>query len=306
MSESSRIGRREFVTGTVAVLGAAACSGRRSDDDSPTSEAPESAQVRSAATDVVRVASVRTAVEGNLLPTLIERFHGTSPLRVELSTGEQVYGRARAGDVDLVISHYGHRDAEQFVLDGLGEWPRTIFSNQMALLGPPHDPANIRGLVDLAEAFRRIAATRSPFVLNDLDGIHYLTEILWNAAGRPDRNGWMMDVHASKNAAIVRAAEKGAYVFWGLTPFLAAVNGRPLALEPLVLGDPLLQRMMVSVVVKPGSGRAVNVAGAAAFQDFLLSPSTQAAIRDVRYPSEQPVTWVPAGRHNRVAVLPKT
>ena len=48
----------------------------------------------------------------------------------------------------------------------------------MALLGPKDDPAKVRGLEDAAEAFRRIASTKSPFVLNDIDGVRYLTEIL--------------------------------------------------------------------------------------------------------------------------------
>ena len=69
----------------------------------------------------------------------------------------------------------------------------ALFSNQMAFLGPKRDPAKIRGLEDAGEAFRRIAKARAPFVLNDIDGIRYLTEILWNAAGCPDRTGWFID-----------------------------------------------------------------------------------------------------------------
>src|SRR5262249_33308342 len=128
MSDSHGIDRRQFVAGTVATLAAAACGGERSSapasDPGPGGPAPAPA-----APGVVRVASVRTAVEGNLLPTLIDRFHASQALRVELTTGEHVYDRARAGEVDLVVSHYGHRDAEAFVLEGSGEWPRTIFSN---------------------------------------------------------------------------------------------------------------------------------------------------------------------------------
>jgi tungstate transport system substrate-binding protein len=208
------------------------------------------------------------------------------------------------GKSDLVISHYGHHDAEMFVLDGLGEWPRTIFSNQMALLGPASDPANVRGLADLGEAFARIAQTRSAFVLNDLDGVRYLTEILWNAAGRPDRTGWLIDARDAKDAAIERASQLGGYVLWGLTPFLRLDGQHPLALEPLVLADPLLQRMLVSIIVKPGGVRRVNTTGASALQAFLLSPVTQAAIRTIHYPGKQVVSWVPAGRHNRIASLP--
>ncbi|HEX4455394.1 MAG TPA: hypothetical protein VH143_31255 [Kofleriaceae bacterium] len=272
--------RRELLQMSAAALLAPACA-RRSEPPATTTS------------DVVRVASVLTTVEGNLLPELVRTFAG----RVEISAGSDVYGAARAGKADLVISHYGHRDAEQFVLDGLGEFPRTVCSNQLALLGPPSDPAKIRGLADAGEAFQRIADSRSPFLINDLDGIRYLAEILWNAIGRPARDGWWLDPKQQKEDAMRRAAELGAYTFWGLTPFLRT----RVQLEPLVLADPLLQRLMVSVVV-----RGANVDGAHALQDHLLAPATQARIRTTRYPSDQHICWVPAGRHNRTAILPKT
>ncbi len=280
---------------TATVLGSA-CRKREAAATPPA--APSPAPVRAIDASVVRVASVPTAVEGNLLPDLLRDF----PTRSELVARPDVYDAARAGKVDLVISHYGHHDCEQFVLDGLGEWPRTVFSNQMALVGPPSDPAKIRGLQDAAEAFSQIAATKSPFVLNNLDGVRYLTEVLWNAAGRPPRDGWLLDDKHEKEDAMVVASKLGGYSLWGLTPFTRTHKQMTLALEPLVLADPLLQRLMVAVVVK---GPGCNAEGARALQAHLLAPATQARIRATRYPTDETVTWVPAGRHNRTAILPK-
>jgi tungstate transport system substrate-binding protein len=268
-----------------------------------------SAAIASAPRDarIVRVASVPTAVEGGLLPVLFAEFQKRAPYEVQLTSSDEVYGLARAGSVDLAVSHYGHRDAEAFVMDGFGEWPRTLFSNQMALLGPPSDPAQVRGVHDAGEAFRRIAAARAPFVVNHIDGVRYLTEVLWNAAGRPDRTGWLIDEGKRKDDAIRFAAERRAYSLWGLTPFLRLQRESPLDLEPLVLGDPLLQRMLVSIVVreaKLAGANGVNTAGAQALQTFLLAPATQARIREVRYPGATEVQWVPAARHNRTAILP--
>ena len=70
------------------------------------------------------------------------------------------------------------------------------------------------------------------------------------------------------------------------------------------LADPLLQRLLVSIVVK-AKALPVNAEGAAALQSFLLSPVTQARIRHVSYPGAEHVQWVPAARHNRTAILPK-
>jgi tungstate transport system substrate-binding protein len=304
---SAHLDRRQFVklAGTGgAALAAAACA--RRDGDAPAGSAAPPRSSPGADRAIVRVASVPTAVEGNVLPTLIAEFEHQTRYRVELVATPALYSLARAGKVDLAISHYGHRDAEAFVMDGLGEWPRTIFSNQMALVGPPDDPAGVRGLLDVGEAFRRIAAARSPFLLNDLDGVHYLTEILWHAAGQPARAGWFLDLRASGEAAIEQASQRGAYSLWGLTPFLRLRTSRPIHLEPLVLADPLLQRMLVSIIVKPGEGRDPNVGGAGALQSHLLAPATQARIRTIHYPGVDAASWIPGGRHNRTAILPRT
>lgn len=286
--------RRAFLKVSAAAAVVPAC-GKRDDAPAPTpTPAPTPLTVD---LSVVRVASVPTAVEGNLLPELARTF---TQKRVELTGRTDVYDAARAGKVDLVISHYGHHDCEGFVLDGLGEWPRTVFSNQMALVGPPEDPAKIRGLGDAVEAFSRIAASKTPFVVNDIDGVRYLTEILWHAAGRPARQGWLIDDNTQKEQAIRVASSRGAYTLWGLTPFTRMHKQESVRLEPLVLADPLLQRLLVAVVVKAG-----NVVGARALQDHLLSPSTQAQIRATPYPTDEHVLWVPAGRHNRSAMLPK-
>ena len=90
----------------------------------------------------------------------------------------------------------------------------------------------MRELDDAGEAFRRIAASKSTFVLNNIDGVRYLTEILWNAAGKPDRTGWFLDEGHRKDGAIERASEMDAYSFWGLTPFVRVNGQAPLKLEP--------------------------------------------------------------------------
>ncbi|MGO8995229.1 MAG: hypothetical protein ACLQVI_18080 [Polyangiaceae bacterium] len=305
-SEESRgLSRRDLVTGGGLFVAAMATGCSKSPTPSSNAVAALTPEPK-VSTNIVRVTSVPTAVEGDLLPTLVAEFEKQSPYKVELASNNDVYGRARTGLVDLAISHYGHKNAEAFVMDGYGEWPRTLFSNQMALLGPPSDPAKVRDLPDAVEAFKRIAASRLPFVVNHIDGVRYLIEVLWNAAGRPDRTGWLLDEGRQKADAIQHAAERGAYTFWGLTPFLRLQRESRVNLEPLVMGDPLLQRMLVSIVVKESKTAGVNTAGATALQTFLLSPATQASIRGVRYPGAEGVQWVPGGRHNRTAILPLT
>lgn len=58
-------------------------------------------------------------------------------------------------------------------------------------------------------------------------------------------------------AAVGVASDLGAYVLWGMPPFLRLKRQQPieqpLLLEPLLVADPMLQRMMVAVVVNPAS-----------------------------------------------------
>ena len=84
----------------------------------------------------------------------------------------------------------------------------------------------------------------------------------------------------------------------GLPPFLRLKRQTSLDLEPLVVGDSVFQRIMVSMVVNPKKVSRVNVDGANAFQNYLIAPATQAQIRAFRYPDFDQQAWWPAGRHN--------
>jgi tungstate transport system substrate-binding protein len=263
--------------------------------------APHAAVDRS----TVRLASVPTAVEGGLLPPLLVDFEEATRLKVSLTVAtKEVYDLARAGCCDLVVSHYGHEHAEAFVQEGWGEWPRTICSNQGAIFGPTDDPAGIRGMTSAVEAFRRIAGVRVPFIVNNLDGQRYVANVLWHSAGAPARESWWIDAGESRADALDLAAEKRAYALWGLTPFARAKKERGWALEPLVYGDPLLQRLMVTIIVQREKVTTVNTEGARALQNFLLEPSTQAKMRSITYPGLSQSSWAPAGRNNRTAILP--
>jgi tungstate transport system substrate-binding protein len=309
MLTEDAVSRRRFLqllggaVGAVAVSGTlAACS-----EDTASGGDAESSPAASTTTSasLVRLSSVVSPQDGGLYDDLLPDFEQQTGYQVELTTGQDVYGPARDGQADVVLSHYGHRDAQAFVQDGLGQWPQPVFSNQLALLGPPEDPAQIQNLTDLVEAFRRIANTQSPLIANDIEGVKYLTEILWDAAGSPEKEGWYSDQGLQGQEAITKAAQQGGYVFWGLTPFLRTQQQNKIQLQPLVLNDPLLQRIMVTVAVNSDKVAGVNVEGVRAFQQYLLAPATQARIRAFRLPGIDQQIWWPSGRTNASYALPK-
>ncbi|MBI3049819.1 MAG: hypothetical protein HYY76_16050 [Acidobacteria bacterium] len=238
-----------------------------------------------------------------LLDALIPTFEQATSYDVVLEIGEEPYEAARAGRADVVIAHWGHHGTQAFIEEGLGRWPRMVFSNQAVLIGPTSDPAGIRGLTDAAAAIRRIADRGGEFLVNNARTERYLADVLWRIAGSPPKSRWQLDLGLADQRAIETAAQRGAYTLWGIVPFVRFLEqrrqqGRPVALEPLVVGDPLFQRVMVSIVVNPARIRGVDEEGARAFESFLLDPSTQARIRQFRHHGLLHQTWWPAGRHN--------
>lgn len=276
----------------------------------------------------VRLAVVPSPHETGLLGALLPDFERESGYRVTVYAGEDLYDVARRGEADLVISHYGHHGTEAFISQGLGVWPRAVFGNEIALLGPSSDPAGIRGLQDGGEAFRRIAVNgpTARFVSNNSAVMKYIEMVLWESAARPAKSSWYVDARVSEAQGVALAARLRAYYIFALPAFLrwqqqclkqmgpsvsrvlplrrpGDGEDDPCDMEALVLTGPMPYRIMVASIVNPQRFSGVNAAGAAALQAYLLRPAVQARIerfRDARTPLQ---VWRAAGLHNSAAAL---
>ncbi|HEX2842257.1 substrate-binding domain-containing protein [Hyphomicrobium sp.] len=252
-----------------------------------------------AAAKPIRLAVVYAPMFSGLMTTLIDDFKKQSGHDVTIVAGMDIYDRARAGEADIVISHYGFSEVERFVQDGYGRWPRQVFSNQMVIIGPKDDPARIRGATSAIEAFRRLAEVKATFVPNALPAVVHLTDYLWEGAGRPDKTGWFLETTEAKGRAIKLAEEKGGYVIWGAPPFLQFAQKHETQLQILVANDPIFQRVMCSVVVNPDKVPGANAEGATAFERYLLSARAQALVAAFRTPDSKDMQlWWPAALHN--------
>lgn len=275
----------------------------------------------------VRLAVVPSPDETGLLRELLAGFERQSAYRVAVYSGEDVYDAARAGQADLVISHLGHSGVEAFMSQGLGLWPRAVFANQIALIGPAGDPAEIRGLQHPAAALRRIALSgRSRFVSNSSSIMKYLESVLWEEAGRPAKGSWFVDPRSSEADGMSHAAELQAYYIFALPPFLrwrqeclegaqrstshrllmrpaAAPDATACRMDALLLARAMPHRIMVSIIVNPERLPAVNLTGARELQEYLLRPAVQAQIESFRDPRSEHQPWIAAGLHNSPAGL---
>lgn len=248
--------------------------------------------------NTVRLSVVNTPEYSGLLEYLIPQFESESGYKVSVHSGSDVYERAKNGKADIVISHFGKYPVKDFILSGYGSWPKMVFSNQAAIIGPVSDPAGIKGMRSASGAIAKIAETNSKYLTNRIPGVVTLTEVLMHQAGVSADQSWHMKDTAVNKQAAKLASGKEAYFIWGANPFLKFKGETQSTLEILVTSDPILQRVMSSTLVNPEKVKGINVVGAEKLQEYLLKPETQAKISAFRGEGYEGQLWWPAARNN--------
>jgi tungstate transport system substrate-binding protein len=223
---------------------------------------------------------------GHIMP-LFTRETGIAVRVIALGTG-QALDVGRRGDADVVFVH-DRAAEERFVAEGFGGPRRHVMFNDFVVIGPAADPARIAGLRDTAEALRRIAAARAPFVSRgDRSGTHAAELRLWGMAGIDPvagRGGWYREVGQGMGPALNTAGAQGAYILADRGTWLGFRNRQDLRI--LVEGDVRLFNQYGVMLVNPGRHPHVKAADGQRFIDWLLSPTGQAAIASYRIGGEQ-------------------
>lgn len=246
----------------------------------------------------VRLAVVNTPEDSGLLAHLLTDFEAKTGLKVQIHSSDDPFSQARAGNADLVISHYGKTGLEQFVSEGYGTWPKMVFSNQAVLIGPKTDPAQVSQTHSLAEALLAIATSENTLIANKNEGISELTTLASTAAGLDTQNAWYQDIGVSKGQAVKAAAKEQAYIIWGAIPFLKFQAKHYTDLAILFSSDPILQRVMAITRVNDGLSPDTNHVAAEQLETYLLSTEAQAKVMSYRVTGSDIQLWWPAARHN--------
>lgn len=212
-----------------------------------------------------------------LWPAITKMFEAESGYRTEVVvTGPRpdLDQAMRAGKVDLLTMHSGDITTD-LVADGYGVNMRPWTRNELCILGPPSDPAHIRGMTNGAAALRKIAQARARFV--DFQGIgsRELVHNLWRLAGVEPKGDWVIrDDTVSKWDILQFARSNQAYVVTGFIP-AHFQKMRSAGMEIMVKDDPIMRRPFIVMEANPKKFPAGNYDGARALSDFLLSPRVQ-------------------------------
>ncbi len=230
----------------------------------------------------VKVAVIGGMTLGGMWPELAEKFTKDTGWPVELvTTGPKAVlcEAFKAGSCDLLTMHSSD-EATELVANGFGKDMQPWARNEHCIMGPPSDPAKIKGMTDGTAALKKIALSKSPFIDFMGPGSRDVSHKLWMASGVEPKGDWVLKDESTVPQAVVEyAAQKQAYVIVGRIPIL---KGKiPSAgMEVMVQGDPAMRRPYVVMIANEKKFPQSNQAGAKALHTWMTSDAGQAFLRD--------------------------
>ena len=164
--------------------------------------------------------------------------------------------------------------------------------NDFVLMGPPDDPARVKGAPNIQEAMRRIATSTSTFLSRgDQSGTHEREQQLWTLAATRPADDRLVVAGAGMGTTLRVASQTGAYTLTDRATF--AQHADTVRLAVVFEGGPHLLNTYAVVVDTNGP----HSADALAFAHWLSDGNGRGVIAEYRVAGKVPAFQVwPAGR----------
>jgi tungstate transport system substrate-binding protein len=231
------------------------------------------------ATTIILSTTTSTQDSGllDVLVPMFEKQTGLSLKAISVGTGQALALAAR-GEADVTLAHAPSLE-KKYVAEGKMQNRRLVMYNDFVIIGPPADPAKIRGEKRAVEALKKIASTwGARFVSRgDKSGTHSLELALWKQAGVQPSAPWYIESGQGMGATLGIAGDRHAYTITDRATMLAFA--KRVQLPVMVEGDRPLLNIYSVMEVNPANGPRVNAAGGKAFADFMVSPEVQHVIK---------------------------
>jgi tungstate transport system substrate-binding protein len=236
----------------------------------------------------ITLASTTSTEESGLFGHLIPMFREATGIDVRVvavGTG-QALAIGERGDADALLVH-DRAGEDKFVAEGYGIDRRDVMHNDFVLVGPRNDPAGVKGLRDVKEAFARIARASASFASRgDDSGTNRMELRIWTSLGLVPRGApWYRELGSGMGATLNTAVEMNAYVLTDRASWAHFQNRGDLLI--LVEGDKRLLNPYGSILANPAKWPKVKAKAARIWHEWLTSPAGQAAITSYRVNGEQ-------------------
>jgi tungstate transport system substrate-binding protein len=226
------------------------------------------------------LATTTSTQDSGLLDVLLPVFEKKTGYFVKtIAVGSgQAMAMGQKGEADVLLVHSPAAE-EKFVDEGFGINRRLIMHNDYIIVGPSEDSANIKGLKSASEAFKKMASAKALFLSRaDKSGTHVKETDIWKKAGvNPEGEKWYQQTGLGMGQTLNVVAEKKGYTLADRGTYLALKKN--LKLDILAEGDAILLNIYHVIEVNPAKWTKLNVAGAKAFADFMVSKETQEIIK---------------------------
>jgi tungstate transport system substrate-binding protein len=233
--------------------------------------------------DRLRVATTTSLYDTGLWSRLEPVFEGKYDVELDVlyaGTGIALeYGRR--GDVDAITVHSKAQE-EQFVSEGYGIKRVPFAYNYFLIVGPPGDPAGIKGMSP-EDALKKLADSASASFISrgDDSGTHSKEKAIWKNAGFDydtvrTAGEWYVEAGRGMGPTLLMADEKNAYTLTDMGTYLAYKGETDLV--PIVDKGAILLNVYSVIACNPEMNSSVNIEMAENMVNFLISSEIQELI----------------------------
>jgi tungstate transport system substrate-binding protein len=221
------------------------------------------------------LASTTSTQDSGLFDEMIPAFEKAYPqyvVKVTAVGSGEAMALGENKDADVLLVHSPAAE-EEFMANGYGVERKDVMYNDFVIVGPPDDPAGIKGMASAAEAFAAIAASESLFYSRaDNSGTNAKELTIWKAAGVEPAGEWYQQTGQGMGDTLKISSEKAGYTLADRATYLSLREA--LDLDILVEGDEALFNQYGVIVVAD----AKNEQGAVDFMNWITSPEGQELI----------------------------
>ena len=221
------------------------------------------------------LATTTSTQDSGLLDVLIPMFEEQTGYRVKtiaVGTG-QALAMGEKGEADVLLTH-APASEKPLVESGAVTNYQLVMHNDFILVGPSSDPAKVKDLKSVADAFKAISESSSIFVSRgDDSGTDKKEKGIWEDINIPNEGSWYQETGQGMGQTLNIASQKEGYTLTDRATFLAQKNN--LQLEIAVQGEKSLLNIYHVMQVNEEKFPKVNADGAKAFVEFMIDSKTQ-------------------------------
>ncbi|WP_313018295.1 substrate-binding domain-containing protein [Acetoanaerobium noterae] len=221
------------------------------------------------------LATTTSTQDSGLLDVLIPMFEEQTGYRVKtiaVGTG-QALAMGEKGEADVLLTH-APASEKPLVESGAVTNYQLVMHNDFILVGPSSDPAKVKDLKSVADAFKSISETSSIFVSRgDDSGTDKKEKGIWKDINIPNEGSWYQETGQGMGQTLNIASQKEGYTLTDRATFLAQKDN--LQLEIAVQGEKSLLNIYHVMQVNEEKFPKVNADGAKAFVEFMIDSKTQ-------------------------------